>query len=165
MEVFKKYRNSIWRVPLISLAAGIFYHPIYIRAVLQFCVTEPGVIDRRGALMIDAAILAVVLIAGKMTLLRRQSKKEILISAGVVSAYGILLLLVQLLTNGTTGAAAILFMYLDIPLRWTNLFTNLSFYLQDYFQISVPVIRWMRFFVPFLFVLLDLPKNKKAVSS
>ena len=160
MEVFKKYRNSIWRVPLISLAAGIFYHPIYIRAVLQFCVTEPGVIDRRGALMIDAAILAVVLIAGKMTLLRRQSKKEILISAGVVSAYGILLLLrtaahqwdyrsccYPVYVFGYTAEMDESF-YKSFLLL-TGLFSDL----RSYHSVD-------KIFVPFLFVLLGFPKNR-----
>lgn len=34
MEKIKKYKNSIWRVPLISVIAGFFYTPIYVRSVI-----------------------------------------------------------------------------------------------------------------------------------
>lgn len=145
MEKLKKYKNSIWRAPLISVIAGFFYTPIYVRIMIRFGVIEPGVIDRRVSLLTSAGILVAVLVLGGMILLRKQSKKEIFISAAVVSAYGIILLLIQLLIGATTGPAAIVFMYLGRPLEWTGFFSELSFYFEE--------IGWLRFLVPFVFVL------------
>ena len=58
MEKIKKYKNSIWRVPLISVIAGFFYTPIYVRSVIRFGVIEPGVIDSRVSLLISARDLS-----------------------------------------------------------------------------------------------------------
>ena len=44
MKNLKKYKNSIWRVPLVAVIAGFLYTPIYVRIVIQFGVIEPGVI-------------------------------------------------------------------------------------------------------------------------
>ena len=97
MKNLKKYKNSIWRVPLVAVIAGFLYTPIYVRIVIQFGVIEPGVIDSRVSLMTSLGILAAVLILGGMLLLRKQSRKEIFISAAVVSAYGLILPLIQVL--------------------------------------------------------------------
>jgi len=153
MEKIKKYKNSIWRVPLISVIAGFFYTPIYVRSVIRFGVIEPGVIDSRVSLLISAGILVAFLVLGGMLLLRKQSKKEIFISAAVVSAYGMILLLIQLLIGATTGPAAVVFMYLGRPLEWTGFFSELSFGLKERFEIFVSAIGWLRFLVPFAFVL------------
>lgn len=153
MKNLKKYRNSIWRVPLVAVIAGFLYTPIYVRIVIQFGVIEPGVIDSRVSLLTSLGILAAVLILGGMILLRKQSRKEIFISAAVVSAYGLILLLIQFLIGATTGPAAVVFMYLGQPLEWTGFFTELFFYLNEHFEISISAIRWLRFLVPFLFVL------------
>lgn len=153
MEKIKKYKNSIWRVPLISVIAGFFYTPIYVRIVIRFGIIEPGVIDSRVSLLTSAGILAAVLVLGGMLLLREQSKKEIFISAAVVSAYGIILLLIQLLIGATTGPAAVVFMYLGRPLEWTGFFLELPFCLKEFFGIYISAIGWLRFLVPFAFVL------------
>lgn len=153
MEKLKKYKNSIWRVPLIAIIAGFFYTPIYVGIVIRFGVIIPGVIDSQVSLLTSAGILVAVLVLGGMLLLRKQTKKEILISAAVVSVYGIILLLIQLLIGATTGSVAVIFMYLGQPLEWTGLFSELSFYLKERFEISIPAIEWLRFLIPFLFVL------------
>lgn len=143
MGKLKKYGNSIWRVPLIAVIAGFFYAPIYTGIVLRFGITQPGVIDRRVSLFAGAGIIAAVLMLGRM-LLRGLSKKEIFISAFVLSAYGILLLLVQSLLGAVTGPGAIVFMYLWKPLEWTGFFAELSFYLGEGFGVSLPLIGWLR---------------------
>ena len=120
MKNLKKYKNSIWRVPLVAVIAGFLYTPIYVRIVIQFGVIEPGVIDSRVSLMTSLGILAAVLILGGMLLLRKQSRKEIFISAAVVSAYGLILPLIQVLIGATTGPTAVVFMYLGQPLEWTG---------------------------------------------
>lgn len=107
MEKLKKYGNSIWRVPLIAVIAGFLYAPIYTRIVLGFGIIQPGVIDKRVSLFAGAGITMAVLILGGMLLLRGLSKKERFISAFVLSAYGILLLLVQSLLGAVTGPGAI----------------------------------------------------------
>ena len=143
MGKLKKYGNSIWRVPLIAVIAGFFYAPIYTGIVLRFGITQSGVIDRRVSLFAGAGIIAAVLILGRM-LLRGLSKKEIFISAFVLSAYGILLLLVQSLLGAVTGSGAIAFMYLWKPLEWTGFFAELSFYLEEHLGVSLPLIGWLR---------------------
>ena len=160
MKNLKKYKNSIWRVPLVAVIAGFLYTPIYIRIVIQFGVIEPGVIDSRVSLMTSLGILAAVLILGGMLLLRGLSKKEIFISAFVLSAYGILLLLVQSLLGAVTGPGAIVFMYLWKPLEWTGFFVDFSFYLRERFGFSLPLIGWLRCLVPFLFVLFGHKTHK-----
>lgn len=153
MGNLKKYKNSIWRVPLIAVIAGYLYTPIYIRIVIRFGVIEPGVIDSRVSLLTSLGILAAVLILGGMVLLRKQTKKEILISAAAVSAYGLILLLIQFLIGTTSEPAAVVFMYLGRPLEWTGFFSELSFCLKEHVGISISAIGWLRFLVPFLFVL------------
>lgn len=153
MEKLKKYKNSIWRVPLISVIAGCFYTPIYVKIVIRFGIIAPGVIDSRVSLLTSAGILVAVLILGGMILLRKQSKEEIFISAAVVCVYGMILLLIQLLSGATTGPAAVVFMYLGRPLEWTGFFSELSFCLTERFEIFSSGIGWLRFFAPFFFVL------------
>lgn len=152
MEKLLKYKSSIWRVPLISVIAGWLDVPIYVRIVIRFGVIEPGVIDPIVSLLTSAGILVAVLVLGGIILLRKQTKKEIFISTAVVSVYGILLMLLQLITNSTTGPAAVIFMYLDRPLEWTGFFSELCMFLQDTFGGSWSVIGWLRFLVPFCFV-------------
>ena len=153
MKNLKKYKNSIWRVPLVAVIAGFLYTPIYVRIVIQFGVIEPGVIDSRVSLMTSLGILAAVLILGGMLLLRKQSRKEIFISAAVVSAYGLILPLIQVLIGATTGPTAVVFMYLGQPLEWTGFFSERSFYLKEDVEGWISAIGWLRFLVPFLFVL------------
>lgn len=160
MEKLKKYGNSIWRVPLIAVIAGFLYAPIYTRIVLGFGIIQPGVIDKRVSLFAGAGITMAVLILGGMLLLRGLSKKERFISAFVLSAYGILLLLVQSLLGAVTGPGAIVFMYLWKPLEWTGFFVDFSFYLRERFGFSLPLIGWLRCLVPFLFVLFGHKTHK-----
>lgn len=160
MEKLKKYGNSIWRVPLIAVIAGFLYAPIYTIIVLGFGIIQPGVIDKRVSLFAGAGITMAVLILGGMLLLRGLSKKERFISAFVLSAYGILLLLVQSLLGAVTGPGAIVFMYLCKPLEWTGFFVDFSFYLRERFGFSLPLIGWLRCLVPFLFVLFGHKTHK-----
>lgn len=152
MENLKKYKNSIWRIPLISVIAGFLYIPIYVSIVIRFGVIEPGVIDNRVSLLTSLGILLAVLVLGGMILLRKQTRKELFISAAVVTVYGMALLLIQLLIGATTGTAALVFMYLGRPFEWTGFFLELSFYLKERFDISISAIGWLRFIAPFLFV-------------
>lgn len=153
MEKLKKYRHSFWRVPLIALITSFFYSPLYVGIVIRFGMIEPGVINKTVSLLTSAGILLAVVVLGGIILLRKQTKKEIFVSAAVLTAYRFLILLVQLLTNSTTGPAAILFMYLSKPFEWTGFFPALYLYLEGSFGISLPIVSWLSFLVPFLFVL------------
>ncbi len=153
MERVNVYRNSIWRVPLIALIAGVLYTPLYVRLVIKFGVIEPGVIDQRVSLLVAGGILLAVLVPGGVILLRKQSRREIAVSAAVVSAYELALFLLQRIFGITSGPAAVVFMHLSEPLEWTGFFSELHLYLQDEFGISCFFMGWLRFFVPFLFVL------------
>lgn len=123
------------------------------RIVTRYGIIEPGIIDRWVSLFTSAGLLAVVFVLGGTILLRKLSRKEIFISALVVSVYGIILLLLQLLIGATTGPAAVVFMYLGRPLEWTGFFSELYFCLNERFEISISAIGWLGYFVPFLFVL------------
>ena len=105
-----------------------------------------------------------VLVLGGLVFLRKQTRKEIFVSSAVVSVYGIVLLLLQLLTGSTTGPAAVLFMHLSTPLEWTGFFSGLYLYLQETFELSWPIIGWLRFFAPFLFVLFGRKSAEKTPS-
>lgn len=153
MRTLKKYKHSFWRVPLIALIASFFYTPLYVRIVLRFGVVEPGVINETVSLLTSAGLLLAALVLGGILLLRNQAKREIFVSAAILSAYGLLLMLAQLLTGSTTGPAAVLFMHLNKPLEWTGFFPTLFLYLEEYFGISLPFVSWLRFLAPFLFVL------------
>ena len=152
MEIWEKYRKSIWRVPLIAVIAGFLYTPLYVRIVLRFGVIGPGVIDDQVSLLTSAGLLLATLLLGGVLLLRKQSRKAILVSAAVVCVYGVLLLLFQLITGNTTGPVAVVLMRLSRPLEWTGFFPELFLYLQTHFGISISAIGWLRFLTPFLFV-------------
>lgn len=152
-DKLKQYKKSFWRIPLIAIIAGFFYTPFYVQIVIKFGVIAPGIIDDRITLMTSAGFLLLVLILGGFFLLRKQSRKEVFVSACIVSLYGILLTLIQIIVGNTTGFVAVVFMYLSRPLDWTGFFSELFSYLQNHFKISLPIIWWFRFFAPFFFVL------------
>lgn len=151
--IIKKYARSFWRVPLIALIASFFYTPLYTSIVLRYGLVDPGVVDDTVSLLTGAGILLAVVVLGGVILLRKQTKKEIFFSAAILSIYGLLLMLLQMLTNSTTGPGAVVFMYLDKPLEWTGFFPSLFLYIKEHAGLSLPVIGWLRFFAPFLFVL------------
>lgn len=104
-------KRSLWRVPLIALITGALYTPCYVRIVLRFGVIEPGMIDDRAAPLTSGALLLLTLVLGWAILLRKQTRKEILLSSSIVVVYGLLLWLVQFLSGSTTGPAAVLFLH------------------------------------------------------
>lgn len=152
MEMLKRYRGSIWRVPLIGVIASFFYNPLYINLVLRFGITGSRDVDETAALLINAVLcLAVVVLGGKL-FLKKQTKKEIFVSAAVLSGYGVFLMLVQRLTGSVTGPFGVLFMYLNEPFEWTGVFPTFAFYLEDRLGIMLPAVSWLHCLAPFLFV-------------
>ena len=99
MGFLKTYRNSIWRVPLIAVISGYFYTPLHVSVMVRFGVTKSGEINYGVSLLTSAFLFLAVLFLGGITLLRKQTRKEIFVSAAVIFAYGILLLVIQLLTG------------------------------------------------------------------
>lgn len=159
MGKLKEYKHSIWRVPLIAVLAGFLYTPLYVRLVVPFGVLAPGVIARKVSLLVSAGIFLAVLAAGGLGLLRKQSKKELFVSAALVVIYGLLLTLPTLLPGSPSGPAAMALLYLSKPLEWTGVFSELFLYLQELYGISLPVIGWLGLLAPFLFV----PFGRKTV--
>ena len=103
MEKLKNFKRSFWRVPLISLIAGLLYTPCYVRIVLRFGVIEPGVIDSKVSLLTSGGLLIVFLFLGGIALLRNETRLEIFVSSSIVVVYGILLLVIQVLSGSMTG--------------------------------------------------------------
>lgn len=162
MRWLKKHGAVIWRVPLIAVVSGFFYARIYVAAMVRFGVSRDGVLDDRVSLLVSAVIFLAVLAAGGILLLRNQPKKEILLSAAMVSLYGILLLFLQRITGSTSGPRAIVFLHLNRPLEWTGFFSSAAFYAEQNWGISLPFLNWIRFAVPFLFVLFGRKKDSAS---
>lgn len=160
MENPKNFKRSFWRVPLISLIAGLLYTPCYVRIVLRFGVTEPGVIDSKVSLLTSGGLLIVFLFLGGIALLRNETRLEIFISSSIVVVYGILLLIIQVLSGSMTGPAAVVFMRLETPLEWMSFPSLLGLYLKEQMSVTVP-IGYLRFFIPWLFVLFGKKPSAK----
>ena len=160
MEKLKNFKRSFWRVPLISLIAGLFYTPCYVRIVLHFGVIEPGVIDSKVSLLTSGGLLIVFLFLGGIALLRNETRLEIFVSSSIVVVYGILLLVIQVLSGSMTGHAAVVFMRLGAPLEWMRFPSELGLYLKEHMSITVP-IGYLRFFIPWLFVLFGKKPSAK----
>jgi hypothetical protein len=153
-------KTSIWRVPLISLVAGMLYSRCYVRLVLRFGVVEPGVIDETVSLIVSGVLLLAVLVLGWALLLRKQTRREIFISASVVVAYGLLLWVLQVLLGAVTGPAAVVFLHLGTPLEWTGFFAELSLYLHDR-GVTIPFLGLLRYMVPWLFAAFGRPSSAR----
>lgn len=153
MKHLKKYKKSFWRVPLISVIAGLLYTPCYVRIVLRFGVIEPGVIDSTVSLLTSGGLLIVFLLLGGIALLRNETRMEIFASSSIVVVYGLLLWVIQVLSGSTTGPAAVVFMRLAMPLEWMGFPSSLGFYLQERMSITIPFIAYLNYFIPWLFVL------------
>ncbi|MEY8387788.1 hypothetical protein AALC17_10905 [Oscillospiraceae bacterium 38-13] len=153
MEKLKKYKKSFWRIPLISVIAGLLYTPCYVRIVLRFGVIEPGVIDSKVSLLTSGGLLIVFLLLGWIALLRNETRMEIFVSASIVVVYGLLLWVIQVLSGSTTGPAAVVFMRLAMPLEWMGFPSSLGFYLREHMSITIPFIGFLNYFIPWLFVL------------
>ena len=146
-------KNSFWRVPLIALIAGWLYSKCYVQIVLRFGVIEPGVIDDKISLLTSGFLLIVTLILGWAILLRKQTRIEIFVSSSIVVVYSLLLWTIQFLINSTTGFAAVVFMHLATPLEWMIFPSVLGMYLQKHYSFTIPFIGYLRFFLPWLFMI------------
>ncbi len=160
METIKKYGNSIWRVPLISILGGLCYDPVYIRILMRFGISESGELNRIVTLWASGGILLAVLLLGGF-LLRNLSQEEIFASAAVVAIYGLLLSAIQRITGSTTGPAAIVFLYLFTPLNWTGFFVELFVYIKEKWEFSFPFILWFSYLAPFLFLVFGTGRRRQ----
>ena len=160
MEMIKKYGNSIWRVPLISILGGLCYDTVYIKILMRFGISESGELNRIVTLWASGGILLAVLLLGGFLLLRNLSQEEIFTSAAVVVLYGLLLSAIQRLTGSITGPAAIVFLYLFTPLNWTRFFVELFVYIKEKWEVSLPFILWLSYLTPFAFMLFGRKKKK-----
>ncbi len=161
MNKLSAYKNSIWKVPLISLIASFLIIPLYMKIIMYSLKLTAGMINPIISLSASGGLLLLTLLLGGGIFLRKHTKKEIFVSAAVVSAYGFVLLSVQLLFDFTTGPMALVFLQLSKPLQWTLFFGELTIILEDKFQIPFWIFSYLRCFVPFLFVLF----GRKAVNS
>lgn len=150
---FSTFKTAFWRVPLISLLAGFLYTPCYTQIVLHFGVTGSGTIRRGVSLLASGLLMAAVLILGGIALLRNQTRMAVLFSAVLVSGYGLVLYGVQLLFGMTTGPAATVFLYLNLPFRWAQFPAELGLYLQEQQKLTLPFLGVLPLFVPCIFAL------------
>lgn len=160
MEIVKKYGNSIWRIPLISILGGLCYDPVYIKILMRFGISKSGELNRIATLWASGGLLLAVLLLGGFLLLRNLSQEEIFASAAVVAIYGLLLSAIQRLTGSTTGPAAIVFLYLFTPLNWTGFFVELFVYIKEKWELSLPFILWLSYLAPFMFMVFGRKKRE-----
>lgn len=152
MNFLSAYKNSLWRVPLIAFIAGIVYTPLYVELVTRFGVIEPGVLDDKICLLTRAVLFLAVIFLGGILLLRKMTRKEILISTAVVVLYGALVSILQLAVGNSNGPVSVVLMYLHQPLDWT--FTSsFAFYLHDHYGVHADWLGCLSYAEPFLFVL------------
>lgn len=164
MEKLREFRNSIWRVPLISIIGGFLYFHAYLFLTTRFGTIGNGnqkELNDTVCLMISGGLLFAVLFLGWAFLLKGLTRKEIFVSSSVVVVYGIVLFAVQSISGMVTGSAALVFMRLFTPLQWTGFPSDIGIYLQNKYDISLPFLRYLDFFVPWLFLLF----GKKEISS
>lgn len=144
---FQSFKSCFWRVPLVSLIAGLLYTPCYVRIVIRF-----GVIDDKISLLTSFFLMIAALILGWVILLRKQTHTEIFVSSSIVVVYGLLLWAVQILFGSTSGPAAVVFMHLSTPLEWMTLPSAVGLYLQEHSAITIPLYGYLHFFIPWLFI-------------
>ena len=146
-------RRNLWRVPVIALIAGLLYTPCYVRLVVRFGVVRPGEIDDTVSLLVSGGLFLAALVLGGILLLRGQSRAAVFASASLVVLYGLLLFAAQFLSGSTTGPAAVVFLRLNTPLEWMSFPSALDLYLREHAGVSLPFLGYLRFFLPWLFVL------------
>lgn len=118
------WKQTFWRVPLISLIAGFLWTPLVVRLLVRFAVIhlEDGSvsIDLTRQLLIYGIVMVSVVLIGGLLFLRKLTRKAIFISASLVVGYSLLLTLAQVISGITTGPGAVVFMRLNTPLEWMH---------------------------------------------
>lgn len=153
------WKQTIWRVPLISAAAGCLWTPLVVRLLVRFAiVTLPDgsiTIDLTRQLLIYGIVMVSVLLIGGLLLLRKLNKKAIFVSASLVTGYSLLLTLAQVVSGTITGPGAVVFLYLYAPLEWMTFPGMLlrELFPGNYSPAYIYLTGILDHFVPYLFVL------------
>lgn len=154
-------KKALWRVPLICIVAGII-SSISILLFARFTiVTLPdGVVttDNFRVLIIYGVLFFATLFIGGLRFCRHMTRKELFASASIMVLYGIILLIVQqvsqelIVQQGSQAGASILVgltIYLFLPFEWCGLISQLLIQL----GIGVLPAVVISMFTPYLFVL------------
>lgn len=122
-------KNTLFTVPLYCIAAGFISFYLIVYGVGRFAiVTLPDgtfASDENKVLLIYGLLLAATLAIGPL-LFRRLTKKEIAVSATVMAAFQLILILLQTIVS-PTGRLALTFSYLSRPGEWAS-FIPLALY-------------------------------------
>lgn len=162
MEWIKRYKTSIWRVPLICVIAGFLYVPIYVRIMVRFGILESGMLDYRISFVTSIGLFLATLLLGGGLLLRKRTRKEIFVSASVMVIYGLILHLLRLIMHSTSGLVAVVLLRHSEPFEWT-FSPHLSSYLYEQTGHSLPLLGWLSSFEPLLFVVFGQKSNQSAI--
>lgn len=160
MKNMNQHKFGIWKVPLICLLAGILYYPLRYVTIMIF--KDAGLSMNPIGLLINIVYFLLVLFLGGSRFLKNMTQKEIFHSAAVVSLYGIVLSLIQLITRSTTGSAAIVFADLNLPFNWA-ITPSLEAFVRHEFHANMNWIGYLENLEPFLFVLFG--KRQKTVNT
>lgn len=121
MNVRKK---TLWQIPAYVLVAGAVSYFLVVMLLSRFAVTvtEDGTysVDPARQLIIYALLFVVVLALGGRWFCREMTRWEIFWSSTIVAAYGLILLIIQLAFDLTTGKAGIVMYNLYRPFEWCS---------------------------------------------
>lgn len=166
------WKQTIWRVPLISLVAGWVWTPLVVRLLVRFAIVrlEDGSvsIDPTRQLLIYGVVMVSVLLIGGLLLLRKLTRKVIFVSASLVVGYSLLLTLAQLVSGITTGPGAVIFLNLYKPLDWMHfpgMLLRELFPREEFTSPYIYLTSILNHCVPYLFVLFGRRSSSVKESS
>lgn len=117
-------KKVLWKVPVYSIIAGLisFRLDVYLFGRFTLTTLPDGsiTVNDTASMILYGLILVGVVLLGGLYFFRKMTKKEIFISASILVALHIIILIVQWAMQATTGATAIFFLYWAETLEWTN---------------------------------------------
>jgi len=156
-ETMKIRKKMLWKVPLFCILAGVIAFNAVVFLIGRFAiVTLPdGTITSNNTrvLIMYGAIFIVTLFVGGMVFFRNMTRKEILFSASIVVAFGLILYVTQWAFNLTTGPSAVFFMYASQIFEWSSVIPQLLYRVNENL--------WLGAFIGSLAPYLFIPFGKK----
>ena len=152
-------KNTLFTVPLFCIAAGFASFYLIVYAVGRFAVVKApdGSIsaDTGRELLIYGCVFAASLIIGGLLLFSRLTKKEIAVSATIMAAYQLAVILLQT-ALAPTGSLAVTFSYLGMVNEWSTFVPLVLYHLTGSTLLSAV----LGSFTPYVFVLFGKKRSE-----
>ncbi len=146
------WERGIWKVPLYCTIAGMInvYVEIYL---LQWAIVRlpdgSFTSDYRRTMIVYGAVFLITMLIGGLVFFRKMTRREIVYSASLLSAYGLVLTLLQQMFHLNTGMAALWVMRLFYPFHVFSFPVQLCLGIMNAFLLGIAV----QLLCPYLFVL------------